>query len=106
VKVVSDEKKKGEKMEERNLISVVKEAIDKCDPIGLLNTGAPEDEYDPEIEEIAEKVANCRNVEEIQNLIYETFVKWFDQDIVGESEKYKEPAENIAKYILKLKEEK
>lgn len=93
-------------MEERNLKSIVKEAIDKCDPIGLLNTGAPEDEYDSEIEEIAKKVVDCRNVEEIQNLIYETFVKWFDQNIAGEMEKYKEPAENIAKYILRIREGK
>ena len=91
-------------MEERNLKGSIKEVIDLYDPIGLLKMGAPQDEYNPEIKEVAEKIANCRNVEEIQKLIYETFVKWFDQDIAGDVEKYKEPAEDIAKYILRGEE--
>ena|SRR5919106_1456555 len=74
---------------------LIKHAIDRADPIHLLEIGAPEDEYEPEIREIASRVGECMNPEEIQLLLHEVFTKWFDERIAGPKELYRAPAEVI-----------
>jgi hypothetical protein len=74
---------------------LIKRAIDRADPIHLLETGAPDDEYEPEIREIASRVGECMNLEEMQRLLHEVFTKWFDERIAGPKERYRAPAEVI-----------
>ena len=40
---------------------IVKLEIDKWDPMGLLGIGAPDDEYDPEIKNIVNKIQTIKN---------------------------------------------
>jgi hypothetical protein len=74
---------------------LIKRAIDKADPIHLLEIGAPDDEYESEIREVTSRVRKCTNLEEVQTLLHEVFVKWFDERIAGPKELYRAPAEVI-----------
>lgn len=74
---------------------IVKEAVDKYDPIGLLKMGCPRDEYNIEIKDIVANISKCENVKELQKLVYKTFIKWFSKDIAGENNAYEEIARHI-----------
>ena len=69
--------------------------INKADPIRLIASGAPEDEYESEIKEISQGIKFCRNAVELQELIYKVFVKMFGPDIAGSRKTYKAISENI-----------
>lgn len=60
---------------------VVKSIIDEWDPIGLLNLGCPEDEYDPEIKDIVALLPNVKSVDELALRIRQVFIKWFEEFI-------------------------
>ncbi|OME74115.1 hypothetical protein BK120_32085 [Paenibacillus sp. FSL A5-0031] len=47
--------------------------INNWDPIGLLAGGAPQNEYDIEINQIAQKSITCTNEIELAKLIYRVF---------------------------------
>jgi hypothetical protein len=49
------------------------EVINNWDPIGLLAGGAPQNEYDIEINEIAQGSITCVNEIELAKIIYEVF---------------------------------
>jgi hypothetical protein len=49
------------------------EVINNWDPVGLLAGGAPQDEYNIEINEIAQKSIACTNEMELAKLIYNVF---------------------------------
>ena len=75
--------------------ALIKHAIDQADPIHLLEIGAPDDAYEPEIREIASRIGRCTTLEEIELLLHEVFVKWFDEQIAGPGEQYRGVAEVI-----------
>ena len=77
------------------LFGLIKHAIDQADPIHLLEIGAPDDEYEPEIREIASRIGEGTNLEKVQLLLQEVFAKWFDECIAGPKELYRAPAEVI-----------
>lgn len=58
--------------------SIVKAAIDRADPDGLLEIGAPSDEYDSESEEIAKKISGDNSVEEIAETAAKIFSRTFN----------------------------
>jgi hypothetical protein len=64
-------------MQSRNsqIYVFIKYAVDRPDPIHLLEISAPDDEYEPEIRDIAPRVGECMNPEEIQLLLHEVFSK-------------------------------
>jgi len=72
-----------------SIYTLVKHAIDQADPIHLLESGAPDDEYEPEIRDIASRVGGCTTLEEIEILLHEVFGKWFDAQIAGPRERYR-----------------
>jgi hypothetical protein len=47
------------------VVAAVEHAISEADPIGLLEGGAPADEYNPEIGTIVSRVVNAQSVEEV-----------------------------------------
>ena len=75
--------------------TLVKQAIDQADPMRLLATGAPEDEYESEIQEIVGRVGTCMTLEEVQTLVHEVFATWFDAQLAGSKEQYRVPAQTI-----------
>ena len=74
---------------------LVKRAIDQADPIRLLAIGAPDDEYESEIQEIVSRLGACTNLEEVQTLVHEVFVAWFDGCIAGSKQHYRTLAYTI-----------
>ncbi|OBZ11523.1 hypothetical protein [Bacillus sp. FJAT-26390] len=54
-------------------IKLLTEVINNWDPIGLLAGGAPQNEYDIEINQIAQKSITCTNEIELAKLIYRVF---------------------------------
>lgn len=71
------------------------EIINKHDPISLLKIGAPKDEYKHEINAIAKGLKSCKSKKEIQQLVYDTFVKFFSKEIAGNFNQYDKIAEEI-----------
>lgn len=46
------------------------------------------DEYELEVDTVLPRLERCRNVEDVTNVLYEEFVRWFDADIAGPRERY------------------
>ena len=65
-----------------------------ADPIGI-NFGVNPDEYDPEVGTILPRLRECRSVRDVQDVVYQEFVRWFDQELAGPPTEYLEPAEQI-----------
>jgi hypothetical protein len=64
------------------------------DPIGI-NFRTNTDEYEPEVDTIIPRLATCRTVIEIRDLVHEEFLRWFDGVDVGEADRYHHIAERI-----------
>lgn len=77
--------------------SAVRDAVNEMDPMGLLQLGVPEDEYDMEIRRIADNLGRCKSVAEVVLLVRATFEKYFG-DIAGIPENV---WEEIARAIIK-----
>lgn len=62
---------------------VIKRTIDEWDPVELLNTHAPADEYDSESNSIFVRAAEMASasIEVLANIIFEVFVDNFGDDV-------------------------
>ncbi len=60
---------------------IIKEVVDKNDPMGLLSMGCPEDEYKPEIDRLSLRIREDMTKEEISTIIYNVFLDMFSQPI-------------------------
>jgi hypothetical protein len=69
-----------------DIFSVVKEAIDQWDPLGLLKGGAPNNEYDMESKKIAADIHPENNSFEIANIISKIFIKAFYESKIFSAE--------------------
>lgn len=83
--------------------TIVRRVINEYDPYGIMpgSDGGPDNEYDPESKEIAEKIDLAMSVKEIAGVIKETFMYFFDED--RPLERYYRPAEEIHKQLARLK---
>ena len=81
------------------LRAIVKQAIDRADPIGLLAIGCPDDEYDPEIDRVMGYATMYLDPQELGRRIHQTFVEMFDERIAGPPEVYHHIAEEIMRGI-------
>ena len=87
----------------QSLVVAVKRAIDYADPIGLLEGGAPADEYGPEIGTIVPRVVNAQSIEELTTVLHEEFVRWFGDDTAGPRHPYEAPARKIWEALLEFR---
>jgi hypothetical protein len=60
---------------------MIKNVIDKHDPIGLLSIGAPDDEYIPEVKRLAPQIKKDMTEQELSTLIHDVFVEMFEMPI-------------------------
>ncbi len=58
------------------------------DPIGIGFEGNT-DEYDAEAGTILPRLKACHGVEDASRVVYEEFVRWFDEEIAGDPGHYK-----------------
>jgi len=75
------------------LVEAVSNAIDRADPIGLLAMGCPTDEYAPEVGSIVPRLNVANNVDDVQSILYEEFVRWFGE--AGPRDSYKTAADDV-----------
>lgn len=86
------------------LVAAVARAINDADPIGLLEGGAPADEYSPEIGTIVPRVANARSVDDVTAVLHEEFLRWFGEETAGLTQAaYEAPARHIWGAVLEFR---
>jgi hypothetical protein len=89
----------------QRLVAAVERAINDADPIGLLELGAPSDEYAPEIRTILPRLENVRGLNEVVDVLHEEFLRWFGDDgTAGPREAYEAPALRIWDALLEYRE--
>ncbi len=71
-------------MDDSTKYDIVKRAVDAADPCGLLEIGAPSDEYELEIGRITEAVSESDTEESIADIAAEVFSKAFNQKITAD----------------------
>lgn len=87
-----------------DIYQIVKEIVDKWDPVWLLEDGAPNDEYDPEIKRIVNEMENITSREILSSYIYDLFEKMFGDDIVTKAQNF-DSCDEISKQIyIKINE--
>ncbi len=91
----------GKNVASKELYQVVREVVDRLDPIGLLALGCPADEYAPEIERIAQRLTTAKalSLETVQTILYETFAEFFDRELAGSKDRYREAAREIVQLL-------
>ncbi len=87
----------------QSLVAAVARAIDDADPIGLLEGGAPADEYSPEIGTIVPRVVNAQNAADVAAILHEEFQRWFGDDTAGPRQAYEAPAVRIWGALLEYR---
>ena len=84
----------------RALVKAVTKAIEEADPKGLLQLGAPNDEYSPEAGTIVPRVSRASSVDEVRQILHEEFSRWFGADEAGLEEAYMVAATRIWDAVL------
>ena len=73
----------------------VTEILRDEDPIGLMASGAPADEYDPEIGTILPRLKSVDGADAALTVVHEEFCRWFGADVAGPAESYRASADAI-----------
>jgi hypothetical protein len=87
----------GEPLGNKHLYARVKCIVNAADPIGLLSEGASDDEYHPEIDEIAFWLpkSGCRTIAQTNAMVHRQFVTWRGARTAGPRDAYREIATAI-----------
>ena len=80
-------------MDDTTKYDIMKRAVDAADPCGLLEIGAPSDEYELEIGRIAEAVSESDTEESIAEVAAGIFSKAFSEEITAD--RFREFARNV-----------
>ena len=65
-----------------------------ADPIGI-NFKDNTDEYEPEVDTILPRLSSCANAADVERVVHEEFVRWFDRETAGTPERYRAVAKQI-----------
>lgn len=76
------------------LFDAVTELLLRHDPIGI-NFGCNADEYEPEVGSILPRLKECSSAEDVQRIVHEEFVRWFDAATAGDASRYEPIAEEL-----------
>jgi hypothetical protein len=77
------------------LRSEITRALNEADPIGLIEGGAPADEYSPEIGTIIPRLKEASSESALRRIIHEEFSRWFGVDVAGPEEGFDKAAKLI-----------
>jgi hypothetical protein len=92
------------KLEQGDRFKELLTIINRYDPIGLIEIGAPEDEYESEVATIIVQMDREMTEQQVHDLIYQEFLRWFsDKSSVGPKDAFKELSEETHKWIKKFK---
>lgn len=85
-----------------NSFNELRTIINRHDPIGLIDLGAPEDEYESEVKTIIVQLDKEMTEKQIHDLVYTEFLRWFDDaSTAGSKDAYKELSNDIYKWMKK-----
>ena len=95
-------RKREEILEERgqlraeygSLFGSVAALLFRHDP-ARINFEVNPDEYNPEAGTILPRLHTCESAQDVQNVVHEEFVRWFDAGTAGPVERYSEAASEI-----------
>jgi hypothetical protein len=91
---MSEQEKRRSKNAYRALFDHGSAILVRHDPIGItFETNA--DEYESEARTILPRLADCESADDVQQVTYEEFVRWFDDSTVGPFETYQSIAQEI-----------
>ena len=76
------------------LFDTMAEILFRHDPLGI-NFEHNTDEYHPEVGTILPRLGSATSENEVLQIIHEEFIKWFDENIAGPTEKYADSAREI-----------
>lgn len=82
------EERRQLKAEYGKLFDSVSALLFRHDPIGIAFDNENTDEYDPETGSILPRLRNCKSATDVQHVVYEEFVRWFDAGNAGLEERY------------------
>ncbi|EME50520.1 hypothetical protein [Amycolatopsis decaplanina] len=71
----------------RELVASLEDLLFRHDPIGI-GFGDDTDEYQPEAESIALRLPEAVSELDLQRIVHEEFVRWFDADIAGTADRF------------------
>ncbi len=70
--------KNKRKKEYKELYNGVREIFIRTDPMGLIEGGSPNDEYDSEVSKILPELKHCNDMGDLQSIILNVFKDQFD----------------------------
>jgi hypothetical protein len=79
----------------RSLFDAVSRALVEADPMGLIDIGAPDDEYESEVSTILPRLREAADASDVRRIVHEEFVKWFYAGTAGPESRYEEAANVI-----------
>ena len=82
------EERRQLKAEYGELFSAVSALLYRHDPIGIAFDNENTDEYDPEAGTILPRLRNCESTSDVQRVVHDEFVRWFDAENAGPEEGY------------------
>jgi len=85
------------------LVAAVTRAINDADPMGLLELGAPADEYEQEVHTIIPRLGTAADASGVARILHEEFVRWSDERIAGPEDAYVEPARRIWEAVVEFR---
>jgi hypothetical protein len=85
------------------LVAAIERAINEADPIGLLEIGAPTDEYGPEIGTIVPRMPSAQQLDDVIDVLHQEFLRWFGDDTAGPRQAYEAPAREIWGALLEYR---
>ena len=66
------------------------------DPLGLAASGAPKDEYEPEVSTIIPRLKGANSAGDVRRIVHEEFLHWFDgEETAGPESAYTDIAQDI-----------
>lgn len=70
------------------LFDAVSALLYRHDPIGIAFDNVNSNEYDPETGTILPRLRNCESASDVQRVVHDEFVRWFDVGTAGSEEHY------------------
>jgi hypothetical protein len=83
------------KAEYGELFDSVSAILYRVDPVGIAFDNPNLDEYAPEVGTILPRLRSCQSADDVSQIVYEEFVRWFNADNAGSQDHYRQIAREI-----------
>ena len=70
----------------------IRQVLGKADPLGLVQHGAPSDEYDQEVAKILAQLHRCETIDQLRKSVFAVFLESFGAETAGSERDYQDLA--------------